>query len=189
MLRLAGSAFLLAAGCHAPEAATQTPPPEVDLSTWVGETIQLPPGFAPELPSGREVLLFAPGMFDPDAEDYWSYTFLMDIAEADVDRQRLEELFELYYDGLIRAVSEGKAFEVPADPATVSFSGGGDDYRGELRTFDAFTEGQPIEVNLVVEVAGGSGERSLLRVQASPQAVHGHPVWAALGVALESLEF
>ena len=39
---------------------------------WGGETIVLPPKFAPGMKlKGSEKIRFAPGMFKPEAEDWW----------------------------------------------------------------------------------------------------------------------
>lgn len=181
---------------RAPSTADQMPTDEMpmdempmDLGDWRGETIELPPGFAPGLPAGREVLLFAPGMFEPEAEDFWSYAFLMEIEETGVGVDRLEELFELYYDGLIGAVGRGNSFELPEDPASVSFREEGAGFGGVVHTFDAFQTGEAIEVNLFVEVTESTMGKSRLRVQASPQERDQHPVWKALGEAMDSLTF
>lgn len=177
-------ALLLFAGC----AAAPTSDPRTDLSGWVTEAIELPPGFAPDLPAGREVLLFAPGMFEAGAPDFWSYAFLMEVQGSAVDTARLEEIFELYYDGLISAVAPGKGFDVPADPASVSFRAAGvGHFVGEVSTLDAFVTGAPLELHMLVDAEAIGGERTLLRVMASPAAPGDAAIWRALEDALASL--
>lgn len=73
---------------------------------WKSETIPFPLDFAKTLPHrGVEELRFAPGMFDPAAPGYWSYTFVWrteDVAAlgaADLDRE-----LTAYFRGLIGEV-------------------------------------------------------------------------------------
>ena len=185
--RLLPALLVLGSACQS------SPPPErapTDLSSWRSEEITLPPAFAPEMPKGREVLLFSPGMFNAEAEDHWSYVFLMDIEEQGVSKARLEEVIELYFDGIIGLVGSGKSLNLPADPATVKFEAGRDNrYRGIVNTFDAFGDGQAIELNVRAHVQEQSDGRTLIEFQASPKTPGKDPIWWALDDALESLEF
>jgi len=198
-LRLAAlfALALAAAGaCSGPERDAPSGPleaefpsadlPAVDLSAWGTERIPLPPGFAPSLPSGDELLLFAPGMFDADAADYWSYAFLIRLDEPLDGAAELDGFLEAYYDGLIGAVAEGKDGDVGVDPATVEVvaaANGG--YEAEIDLIDAFVTMQPIQLRMTIAVEGERGE--LLRIAASPQPAD-HEVWRALDAAAGSLE-
>ncbi len=196
LLLLALSFVAAASGCKGPEpapaaesaivepSAAELPP--VDLSTWGTELIPLPPGFAPTLPSGDEILLFAPGMFEAGAPDYWSYAFLVRLDEPLAGAAELDAFLEAYYDGLIAAVAEGKDGDVGTDPATVVVSaapGGG--FLARIDLVDAFVTMQPITLRMTIAVEGERGE--LLRFAASPQP-EGHGIWRALDAALASLE-
>ena len=47
---------------------------------WKGERIELPPTFAPKMKmEGIEEIRFAPGMFKPGEEDFFSYVFVFAI--------------------------------------------------------------------------------------------------------------
>ena len=105
--------------CRSQGPVDVAPLQEAAPRAWRDEIIDLPPDFAPGLPSGSELLFFAPGMFEEGAEDYWSYVFLMAIDEPVPDAERLCEILELYYNGLIAAVAEGAELDVGDDPATV----------------------------------------------------------------------
>ncbi|MFK7959255.1 MAG: formylglycine-generating enzyme family protein [Phycisphaerales bacterium] len=107
-------------------ATAQTPPPPVEsLAEWPSEVIAFPPGFAPELPSGIESLRFAPGWRDPDGEHFWSYALSIWIDEPTPDAARIDALLELYYDGLIAAVGEGKRPAKDDDAAVGAAAGTG----------------------------------------------------------------
>lgn len=89
---------------------------------WRGERLELPPGFAPDLGwNGVEQIRFAPGMFDADAGDFFSYVlvFLLepgsDISETAISRELLT-----YYRGLSSAVMEGKRLNVDTEPFTIT---------------------------------------------------------------------
>lgn len=163
------------------------------FAEWGTETIPLPPGFAPELPSGNEVLLFAPGWRDAESEEFWTYAFVMWIDEPLPDAERLDEMFELYYDGLIGAVAGERAAEWAAewgpDPATVSVEEqGAGRFVARAQFPDAFGDMRPIDLRFVVDAwaqPGGAG--SVLAIQASPQP-EGHPIWTTLAGAVQQLE-
>jgi hypothetical protein len=55
-------------------AADEPSPPKLAAPTeWGGETIQLPPGFAPEMKlQGSEHIWFAPGMMNPETDAFFS---------------------------------------------------------------------------------------------------------------------
>ncbi|MFT7665135.1 MAG: hypothetical protein ACI87A_003370 [Planctomycetota bacterium] len=169
------------------------PEPEpvlVDLATWGEEVFELPPGFAPHLPAGREILLFPPGWLLPETEDYWSYVFIMEMEAANLDAQRLGELFEHYYDGLIGGVAEGKSFDVPPDPARVTFRHERDNrYTGTVKTYDAFGVGSELTLYMILEVETKNATTSILRIQASPIAPGTSAIWSSLRQAVDSLKF
>lgn len=168
-------------GCSTP-AVEELP---VDLGAWRTEPITLPPDFAPTLPAGEELLIFAPGMFEEGAEDFWSYGFLIRFEETDLDLARMEELFELYYDGLIGTVG---AERVSADPARVQMRRvRRGRYAATINTVDAFVTFEPLVLRLEIEVLDEDAASTLLRVTASPQP-KGHGIWRALDIAVGSLE-
>ncbi len=158
--------------------------PPVSLQDWRSERIALPPEFAPQLPSGDEILLFAPGMFVAEAPDYWSYAFLMRIDQDVPDATELTTLFERYFDGLLGAVG---GEEIGSDPAQVSLRQiGPGRYEGEVRLIDAFVTQQPVDLRLLVRSSTENGATSL-RVQASPQPRE-HAIWQSLAYVAHTLE-
>lgn len=159
------------------------------FAEWGTETIPLPPGFAPELPGGSEKLLFAPGWRDAESEEFWSYAFVMWINEPLPGAERLDEMFELYYDGLISAVAGERAAEWGGDPATIDVEAqGGGRFTARAQFPDAFGDMRPIDLRFVVDgEAQPGGEGSRLSIQASPQP-EGHPIWTTLAGAVLQLQ-
>ena len=83
---------------------------------WKGERIPLPPGFAPNLGwKGVEQIRFAPGMFQPDAPDFFSYiiVFLLEPGAA-ITKEAVEKEHLVYYQGLAEAVMGSKGATVDA---------------------------------------------------------------------------
>jgi len=114
MMVLVGSAAILcgvAAAGGAPRFVFETGEP-----AWAGESISLPPGFAPELGwKGVEEIRFAPGMFDAGAEMFFTYVLVFLLEEgADVGEEGLERELLEYYRGLARSVMGARGMEVDA---------------------------------------------------------------------------
>jgi hypothetical protein len=75
---------------------------------WREETFSIPMSFAPEIKyTGIEELRFAPGMFQSDEPDYFTYAFIWWLeGEASFTEERLRQDLLLYYKGLYQAVSK-----------------------------------------------------------------------------------
>src|SRR5436853_7518097 len=84
---------------------------------WAGESIELPPGFAPDMKlKGSEHIRFAPGMMKPAADSFFCYAFVFELqAKPELTEAVVKEEFLKYYRGLCQAVLKGKLPDV--DPA------------------------------------------------------------------------
>ncbi|MDA0666376.1 MAG: hypothetical protein O3A95_07105 [Planctomycetota bacterium] len=182
------AAIFLMSACAAPP-TLESEVTSKGLEDWYREEITMPPQFAPRMPAGEEILLFAPGMFDAEAEDFWSYVFLMQVEESSMSEQRILEIFELYYDGLIIAVAEDRNEDVGDDPATVQMQVLGHGvYEMQIDLIDSFVTMEELHLNLIVEALPLDSGGTVLRVRASPKAKE-HQVWLHLNQALRSLQF
>ncbi len=95
---------------------------DTGVPPWKGERLELPPGFAPDLGwNGVEQIRFSPGMFDPDAPDFFSYviTFLLS-SDADISEEALKKELLTYYSGLSKAVMASKGLSVNPEEFAVS---------------------------------------------------------------------
>ena len=124
---------------------------------WRGERIPLPPDFAPDLGwKGVEQIRFAPGMFQPETPDFFSYilVFLLE-PEAAITEEAVEKEFLVYYQGLAKAVMGSKGatvdvstFSIELDavedltptPESAEKSAG---YRGILKWTEPFATMKP----------------------------------------------
>jgi hypothetical protein len=152
---------LLCAPLIAPVVAGQPakdPPYQVPTPKgWAKETIPLPPEFAPDMKwKGAEELRFAPGMFKPDAADFFSYALLFWLSDDQkIDSKTMEKELLAYYRGLATAVLKSKKQEVDTSTFTLTLTeakekpgkrAGGEPvtaYVGELKWTEPFATGKP----------------------------------------------
>lgn len=166
---------------HAPPAAP------ISLEGWPAETFALPPGFAPELPTGSESLRFAPGWRDPASQDFWSYAFVMWIDEPRPDAQRLDHLLETYYLGLMSAFAAGTDHDVTSTPPQVDLVFTAPNvYEARMHLIDAFATFTPIDLRLLIAVSPASDTRSVVSIQVSPQPPL-HTIWQSLRAAISEI--
>ncbi len=117
MLRLLAVGLL----CSGTLAMAQERPAELKLKApagWGGETIRLPPEFAPEMKlQGLEHIRFAPGMMQADSDSFFSYAFVFELRpEPELTATVVQQEFLKYYRGLCTAVLRGELPDV--DPKT-----------------------------------------------------------------------
>jgi hypothetical protein len=91
---------------------------------WRSERIPFPLDFAPKLNyKGFEELRFAPGMFDPKSDTYFTYTFFWWLdGEPIITPEQLERDLVNYFQGLTSAVgkSKGKEYDLSKVRAKVT---------------------------------------------------------------------
>ena len=81
---------------------------------WGGERIALPPAFAPGMKlKGIEEIRFAPGMFKPDSDSFFTYVFLFAVSD---DQKLTKDVIQketlVYYQGLAGGLLKSKGKEV-----------------------------------------------------------------------------
>ncbi len=83
-------------------------------TTWRYEKIPFPLDFAPKIAyKGFEELRFAPGMFKPKKQDFFTYIFTFWV-EGKVHELRLIEDLHKYYEGLYKAVATSRKLKADA---------------------------------------------------------------------------
>jgi hypothetical protein len=171
-----------------PQPATPTPQPATDacarISDWRSEIIELPPEFAPTLPAGQEELRFAPGMFEPASADYFTYAFVIRLAQPatmSADRAQIESLLDRYYQGLVAAVATDRKLTIPVERVDATVTGQAPAFQATVAMYDAFVTGAPLTLHMDVTMAG-----ACLRAAASPQP-RTHEVWRKLAEATACL--
>jgi len=147
---------------------------------WRHERLTLPPDFAPELEwRGVEDLLFAPGMFAPESESYFSYVLALRIeGELEVDEGFLTDFLVKYYRGLCRAVGEERNLELELAKVEARVRRGRAGFHADVTMFDPFTTGAPLDLALELEVHAAPRTTELIGL-ASPLD-EAAPIWNEL---------
>ena len=174
----------------APKVAVQLKAPE----KWQGETITLPPGFARDMAiKGVEVIRFAPGMFDPQAEDFFSYALVFWLPETKpLTEKQLHDEFLKYYRGLATAVARGQKLGV--DPQNFKLKltpvkKKPHTWRAELEWAEPFRTRQAQTLRFAISSTESAEHNGLLlSIAASPQS-HDHTIWKQLDTVLKSAKF
>ena len=153
---------------------------------WGGETIKLPPGFAPDMKlTGSEHIRFAPGMMKPTSDSFFSYAFVFDLRpKPDLTEAVVKEEFLKYYRGLCKAVLKDKAEDVDVSEFTLELQRVNPDarlspdetsatrrtrYTGTLAWVEPFATKKPQKLNLEIGTWTTNG-RNYIFACVSPQA-------------------
>ena len=172
-----------------PEVAKPEPQPVVerpeDFESWRHERMNFPTVWGPTLPNGSNHVLFPPGMFVPDSEDFWSYCYAAQLRTAPFDADGIEQYFETFYDGLLGMV--GRGF-VPDDPAQVEVRKVSENqFEAEIDLIDVFRTRKPLHVVARAHVQpNAAADEFQLLVRISPQPAD-HPVWQRLAGAVQEI--
>ena len=199
MLRLilGGSLAVLTAGM-----ADAGDPPSIQIEApreWRAETIELPPGFAPDMKlKGVEEIRFAPGMLQADSDSFFSYFLVFALPEQkSLDEETLQRELLVYYRGLASAVAGGKNVEIDVDKFTLELEKvkpeDADDapreWTGTLKWVEPFVtvKAQTLRFDIQTGTLEG-GEGVYITMCASP-ADREADIWQELHSVRETVEF
>jgi len=167
------------------EATVAEEPIRVEMETpkgWRTETLSLPTGFAKDMKlTGFEEVRFAPGMFRPDAEDFFTYCFVFCLPDQSPPNPKVltEELLK-YYRGLAVAVTRRSGIDVKSAPFTLKITPVKDSKtksRAVMTWIEPFATRKPQTLNLEIEsVIDSSVKGCLLKIAVSPKPHDGN-VW------------
>lgn len=176
---------------------TNSPAVTVQLEApkeWSGETITLPPGFARDMTlKGVEVIRFAPGMFQPDSESFFSYALVFWLPETQpLTQKQLHDEFLKYYRGLATAVSRGRKLGVDPQDFKLQVSSvekQPNSYRVALDWAEPFRTGKAQTLRFAISTTQPQDQDGvLLSIAASPQPYE-HAIWKQLDKILKSAKF
>ena len=145
---------------------------------WQYERLAFPLSFAPDLKyQGFEELRFAPGMFNPQSDTYFTYIFAVRLDGAHkIDSDFVRTFLYKYYRGLCEAVGADRDPPLNLEKISVSVKKGEDQRTGaevflsEVVMFDAFVTGEPLTLNIEIVAADDpSAKAECLFALASPK--------------------
>lgn len=157
-------------------------------TSWKGERITLPPGFAPAMKlKGIEEIRFAPGMFQPQSDSFFSYAFVFSVAkDQELSREVIQREILVYYQGLAESVSKSRGRTVEASkftfkldqakpatgaPAQLPPTTQVTQYAGELDWVEPFATGKPQVLHFEIQTwSDSAAARDYLFVCTSPKA-------------------
>jgi hypothetical protein len=153
---------------------------------WRGERIELPPSFAPDLKlKGVEEIRFAPGMFRPEAKDFFSYVIVFRLdGEPKLPQKTLESELLVYYRGLAKAVGRGKIktddFSIDIKPVENAKTPGVQQYIATLKWVEPFATKKPQTLRIEIRAwSTPKDRRSWIFMSVSPQKTD-NPVWKTM---------
>ena len=155
---------------------------------WRPETFPFPLAFAPGIDlKGVEELRFAPGLFDPTKEDYYTYTFLWWLEDnPEFTAERLERDLIAYFQGLYMAVSQKKDYDVSTFKADIeAHDAEGKDgldayYTGTVTAADGFVTEKEVTMNFrITQWQCKESGRTAVFFAISPQPYE-HAIWKTL---------
>ena len=149
---------------------------------WSGETISLPPTFAPDMKfKGTEVIRFAPGMFDAKSESFFSYVLVFEVGpKQKLTKEVLQREFLVYYRGLAAAVLKNQKVDVDPKSFTLKFNEAKTtaaarprdtkSHKGDLKWLEPFVTRKPQTLHLEIEAwQDAQSKHNYIFVCASPQ--------------------
>ena len=158
------------------------------LENWRYERLPFPLSFAPDLKyDGFEELRFAPGMFNPESDTYFTYIFAVRLeGKHKIDADFVRTFLLKYYRGLCKAVGEDRDPPLDLDKISVAVKKGKDERTGrevfhaEVAMFDAFVTGKPLTLNVeIVAAVDADADATCMYALASPKTKK-HKVWKLL---------
>jgi hypothetical protein len=157
-----------------------------DTPDWRSERLEFPLSFAPQIPlQGYEELRFAPGMFDADAADYFTYVLGLRLdGDIEVERVFLTGFLEEYYRGLCESVAESRGLDLDLSGFAVSVEQRGPIFHARVDMVDVFVTAQPLRLQLELVSHPGPGSTEVLGV-VSPSPGDA-PIWEELRAMRES---
>ena len=150
---------------------------------WRKEVIPFPLEFAPTIAlEGVEELRFAPGMFDPASDTYFTYAFLWFVkGKPHFDAAQLEKDLLAYFKGLYNAVSKVENKNTSGFQATVTSASTANSFEAVVRWVDPFTTEKDLTLNLrISKWYCQSSDKTTVFFTVSPQQYQSK-VWKKLG--------
>ena len=141
------------------KAQTESPQLLKEPASWQFERFKLPPVFSPDFPyKGVEELRFAPGMFNKESSDYFSYAFVAQLDDINSFTQSdLKNYLLKYFQGLCESTAKQRKLSIDTSKIAVLIKEKSKEknitvYDAVLNVFGVFVDGASIALNAEIRV-------------------------------------
>jgi hypothetical protein len=162
-MRLPACLACLACAVLLPVAAAELAAPD----NWRKESFTFPLVFAPSIPyEGTEHVRFSPAWSHFAQPDGFTYALLWDIKRRTLEPAEIERALDVYFDGLMEAATRARKVEDPGTVSSVSLhpmatpDGWTAASGGRLFTWNGFSKGEALELNLEITQRDCGADRS-----------------------------
>ena len=147
-------------------------------ANWEFERFPLPPAFAQGITyKGAEELRFAPGMFNKDSANYFTYVFVVQLDNVTaISQTDVHDYLLKYYKGLCSVTAKDRKLVIDTTQITVAvekkknMAAHEAIYNASMNIFGVFTDGAPLKINLEVKVLEAApSKKTYLMVIVSPR--------------------
>lgn len=160
---------------------------------WRYEKIDLPLDFAPSInyKNGFEELRFAPGMFNPKSEKYFSYAFVIAINETvKLPKRKAKQLLYKYYRGLCYAVANSKKMAIDTSKIEIDLKRQKNSaYVGTVLYFDTFNSGEELLLNIDLEIVRNKNTNTSYVIGLVSPKLRKESIWNELYAIRNSINF
>lgn len=175
--------FIFASLC----ANTQQNKPQILLepANWEFERFELPPSFAPQITyKGVEEIRFAPGMFNKDSANYFSYVFVAQIDKiTPISETEIKNYLTWYFRGLCSSTAKERKMVIDSTKISATVKkrtvapGTASAYDATINVFGVFADGAPVKLNIEAGVVNNpTTKKTFLFFLASPRDKK-EPIW------------
>ena len=167
---------------------------------WRPETINFPLDFAPQIAyKGVEELRFAPGMFKPAANTYFTYLFVWDLeGKQPIGADTLSQELTSYFKGLCKEVGAARQIEMDLAKITTEVTTVENStvinkqkykkvFRAKVNAFDPFNNGEALKLNIEITLLNTENDKTVLCYCVSPKPFDDE-IWKQLYEIRESIQ-
>jgi hypothetical protein len=155
---------------------------------WEFESFPLPPSFAPAITyKGVEELRFAPGMFNKNAADYFTYAFVAQLDDiTTVSKNDIHHYLLNYYRGLCAMTAKDRKLTVDTSKVAVQIEKkkgtAANDiiYNAVLNVFGVFADGAPVKLNMEIKVVTNNAAKKTWLVFITSPLEKTNDIWKKL---------
>ena len=156
---------------------------------WEGAIFDVPTWFAKDMVyTGREVIRFHDGFYDPKSVGFWTYAFSLLVNETQIPTtETLIDETHRYFVGLVRTLGDNSKSNYPKEKIIVKkssdwriFNNG--KYRSQnytLTSYDSFSTGRSLALNVKITTWLCSNNKRAIHYTISPHKMS-HKIWKEL---------